>query len=295
MTTLNASVSLNSGLAAFLRRAVRKLAPLIAAFVFLLPVSGANLRTETLNEWENYTQAVSLHMRDRIRPGRAFLWVDESPNRVAKVRGGGIVVSAAGTNNPKEVASGLIHDWVGAIFIAQVSIEQVLPVVRDYGRYKDFYGPAVIDSKTVALSDSGDRFSMLLANRAFFRKSALDADYHTSQFRVDDRRRYSIAQTTRVQEIAEYGAPGQHALPEDEGTGIIWRLFSLIRFEERDGGVYVEIEAIALSRDVPASLRWLVEPIVRRVAKASLVAAMQQTRDAVNAACTARSSAIHRF
>jgi len=43
--------------------------------------------------------------------------------------------------------------------------------------------------------------------------------------------------------------------PEGEGTGLIWR-----RFEERDGGVYVEVEAIALSRDVPASLRWLVEP-----------------------------------
>jgi hypothetical protein len=71
-------------------------------------------------------------------------------------------------------------------------------------------------------------------------------------------------------------------LPEDEGTGLICRLFGVARFEERDGGVYVEIEAIALSRDVPASLRWLIDPIVRRVAKASLINFLQQTRAAVH-------------
>jgi hypothetical protein len=71
-------------------------------------------------------------------------------------------------------------------------------------------------------------------------------------------------------------------LPEDQGTGLIWRLFGITRFEERDGGVYVEVEAIALSRDVPASVRWLVEPLIRHVAKASLINSLQQTRDAVH-------------
>ena len=70
-------------------------------------------------------------------------------------------------------------------------------------------------------------------------------------------------------------------MPENEGSGLIWRLFGITRFEERDGGVYVELEAIVLSRDIPASLRWLIEPIVRRVAKGSLAISLQQTRDAV--------------
>jgi hypothetical protein len=248
-------------------------------------MSAANLRTETVKDWENYIQAVNVQVRERAKLGKAFLWVDESPDRVAKVRGGEIVVSPIGAKSPKEVPSGLIHDWIGAISIADASMDQIMPVVRDYGRYKDFCKPAVIDSKPTVLGDSEDRFSMLLANKVLFRKSALDADYRSSQVRVNDRRRYSIAQTIRVQEIAEYGATGQHVLPEGEGTGLIWRLFGVTRFEERDGGVYVEVEAIALSRDVPASLRWLVEPIARRVAKDSLVTALQQTRDAVNSNC----------
>ena len=59
---------------------------------------------------------------------------------------------------------------------------------------------------------------------------------------------------------------------EGHGTGIIWRLYSITRYQERDGGVYVELEAIALSRDIPGGLRWIVEPIVRRVSRSSLVA-----------------------
>jgi hypothetical protein len=70
-------------------------------------------------------------------------------------------------------------------------------------------------------------------------------------------------------------------LPQDHGTGIIWRLYSIARYQERDGGVYVELEAIALSRDIPGALRWLVEPIVRRVSRSSLVLSLQETADAV--------------
>ena len=70
-------------------------------------------------------------------------------------------------------------------------------------------------------------------------------------------------------------------LPQDHGTGIIWRLNSIARYQERDGGVYVELEAIALSRDIPGGLRWLVEPIVRRVSRSSLVVSLQETADAV--------------
>ena len=123
---------------------------------------------------------------------------------------------------------------------------------------------------------------MVLANKGPFHKSALDSVYKSSQVRVDDVRRYTVAQTTRIQEIAEYGSTSQHLLPEGEGTGVIWRLFSATRYEERDGGVYIEIEAIALSRDVPASLRWLVDPIIRRVARASLTTTLEETRDAVH-------------
>jgi len=254
-----------------------------AAFLtFASPTNAATLKQETVNVWENYIQNANVQIQDRLKPGRHFLCMDESGGRAAKVRNGEVVVWAAGASSPREIPSGLIHDWIGAVYIANTTLDQVLPVVRDYARYKDYFRPAVIDSKVVALGDTEDSFSMILANKAPFRKIALNSEYKSSQVRVDDARRYTVAQTTRIQEIAEYGSTSQHLLPEGEGTGVIWRLFSATRYEERDGGVYIEIEAIALSRDVPASLRWLVDPIIRRVARASLTTTLEETRDAVH-------------
>jgi len=57
--------------------------------------------------------------------------VDEEPERLARVRAGEIVVSPMGPQNPKKVPSGLIHDWVGAVFIAHVKLQDVVRVLRD--------------------------------------------------------------------------------------------------------------------------------------------------------------------
>ena len=156
-----------------------------------------------------------------------------------------------------------------------------------------FTRPAVVRSRAIETSEFEDRFSVLLVNKPLISKTAIDSDYQSSYIRVSAHRWYSITQTTRVQEIANYAAPGQHTLPEDEGNGLIWRVYSLARFEERDGGVQVEVEAMALSREIPASLRWMIEPIVRRVARGSLVTSLKQTEDAVRSSggtCEPRTS-----
>jgi hypothetical protein len=97
---------------------------------------------------------------------------------------------------------------------------------------------------------------------------------------VDRRRRYGISDTTEVREIKSYGEADKRSLPAGSGSGFIWRLHSIARYEERDGGVYVEVQAVALSRDVPASLAWLVNPMVSRFSRNSLAVALRQTREA---------------
>lgn len=257
-----------------------------ALILLFIQVTGhaASLQQTTSQAWQDYVASATQRMEQRLRPGRAFLWVDETPDRLAGVRRGEVHVSPVGTQSPKRVPSGLIHDWVGGAFIAHVALNDVLRVVRDYGRFREFYQPNVIDSRAIAIGESKDRFSLRMVNRTFFLKNALDADYESCYIPVDDRRGYTISRTTRVQEIEEFGAPNQRMLQEGEGAGLIWRLFSIARYEERDGGVYVEIEAIALSREIPASLRWLAEPIVRRASRSALVTTLQQTEKAVSEA-----------
>ena len=243
--------------------------------------NGAELKEQTLIAWRGYIQTVSARNLERLDAGNHFLWTDESADRIHRVRSGEIVVAPVTPQNPKRVPSGLIHDWIGAAFLPNRRLDEVLSVLRDYGRYKDYYQPTVIDSKVSRQDGSADEFSMILMNKALLLKVALDSDYASSFVQVDAKRWYSIAFTTRVQEIEDFDQPNERKLPVNEGSGYLWRLYSITRFEERDGGVYVELEAVALSRDIPVSARWLVSPIVRRVSKGSVVASLRQTRDAV--------------
>ena len=262
------------------------------AAVTAISAAGADLKSETIQQWEDYIKAADTRHADRLAKG-SFLSSDEVAGQTTKLRNGGVVVTPASQHVPLKVQSGLIHDWTGAAFIPNAKIDDVLPVLRDYDRYKDYYRPNVVCAKRIATSEWKDEFSMVLMNKSAIARTALDTDYRTAYTQVDDHRWSSVTDATRIQEIAEYDTPSQHVLPENHGTGLIWRLHSLTRFEERDGGVYVEVEAIALSRDIPTVLRWVVEPIVRRVSRNSLANSLQQTEAAVRSRSEAETAGIN--
>jgi hypothetical protein len=260
-----------------------RIAAAFAAVLWSMPQAtlAADLRPEAVQQWNDYVKAVDARNREHVSAGPSFLLSDDAAGLAAKLRTGEIVVAPAGPHVPMKVASGLIHDWIGAAFIPNATLCDVLPLVRNYDRYKFFYEPNVIESKATTSTESKDQFSMVLINKSVVAKTAIDSDYEASYVRVDEHRWYSVTDTTRIQEIADYDTPSQHILPENHGTGLIWRLHSFTRFEERDGGVYIEVEAIALSRDVPLALRWMVDPIVRRVSRSALTTSLRQTESAV--------------
>jgi len=200
-------------------------------------------------------------MQQRLQPGQHFLWADEEENRISHVRGGEPYIAPTGPQNPKKVPNGLIHDWVGTVFIPDTKIEDVLLTIRDYRRYKEFYHPGVVESKALASEGFKDRFSVVLMNKVLVSKKALDSDCESSYFRVMTGTGIAFPERPAFKKCRTTAKKNQHELPADVGTGLIWRLTSITRFEERDGGVYVELEAIALSRDIPASLHWIVAPI----------------------------------
>ncbi len=99
--------------------------------------------------------------------------------------------------------------------------------------------------------------------------------------RLSPVRAYIVAYATRVQEIADFGQPTQRELPADGGPGYIWRLENIIRAEQRDNGVYLEMQTIALSRGIPAAMRWLVKPLTEHVPRRRILATLDDTRKAV--------------
>jgi hypothetical protein len=243
---------------------------------------GADLKPESLAAWDQYVRLSDTAMQARLQPGKPFLWIDEDPDRRRRLHAGEILAARVGAQSPKQVPSGLIHHWIGAVFLPNASLGDVLAIVRDYAHYKDYYRPTVVNASSIRVAPGVDRFSMLLMNKPLFLKIAIESECESTYAQAGTGRWYSVVSAVRVQEIEDYGQPGERKLPSGEGSGYVWRLHTITRFEEADGGVYVEVEAMALSRDIPAAARWVVDPIVRRVSKEAMVASLRQTLDAVS-------------
>jgi hypothetical protein len=244
--------------------------------------TAAELQPDTLMAWKAYLKAADVHMQERATSPH-FLWMDESPDREARVRSGEVIVAPLLVHGAESVPHGLVHDWIGAIFIPGATAESLLAVVDDYDGYQRTYHPVVTSSRSLGCTDSSQEFQMVWQRKILFVSAAMQGRYHAHDVMLDAHRGYSVAEAVEVREIVRYRHADERLLPPDTGNGFIWRIRSTARFEERDGGVYLELEAMALTRDIPASLAWMVNPVVNRLSVNSLTTTLRQTRDAVAA------------
>jgi hypothetical protein len=239
-------------------------------------LAAAELQPATVRAFEQYIRTAEA----RLEPKGGFLWVDQDPARVRQVRAGQVLSQPWGASAETHVENGLIHDWIGAAFIPGATLDRTLAMVQDYNNHKNIYKPEVIDSRL--LGRKGDEYQIYLR---LLKKKVLTVVLNTNHdvvyTRIDAKRERSRSYTTRIAEVVDPGKPGEHELPPGQGHGFLWRLYSYWRFEERDGGVYVECEAISLTRSVPAGLGWIIEPIIRNLPRESLANTLRATRDAL--------------
>ena len=61
----------------------------------------------------------------------------------------------------------------------------------------------------------------------------------------------------------------------------MWRLNTYWSYEERDGGLYLQIESVSLSRSIPTGLGWAIGPFVESVPRESLEFTLHKTCEAL--------------
>jgi hypothetical protein len=254
----------------------------LAVLIVIAPslLSATDLDSQTLAAWNKYIDLVSLETSRRGTSAAPFLWIDEAPGRRDRVRRGGILAEPVRKDNPQKAPHGLIHDWVGAVFIPNTTIKHVYATLNDYGDYPKVY-PAVVDAKLIEDFGGERSFSMELLEKAPFVTAAIEGEFVSHTVRIDDSHWYTILSSTRIQQVEDYGRAKEHRLPVDHGTGYVWRLYAIQRFEEQDDGVYAECEVIVLSRDIPLRMEWLVKPILQHLPKSAMETVLVKTRDAV--------------
>jgi hypothetical protein len=238
------------------------------------------LKPETLKAFEEYVRQAEDAMEETLSDESAFLWSDRDPDRAQQVRAGQIVAHFWSGGGPLKIPSGLIHDWIGAAFVPGTTIKATLLLIQNYDHHQDIYKPEVVISKLMRHRGNNFEIYMRLLKKKIL-TVVLDTDHDVHYRSLDAARCLCRSYTTRIAEVENAGTPKEQVLAPDTGSGFLWRLYSYWRFEERDGGVYIECRAVSLTRDVPIGLGWIIEPIIQKLPRESLIHTLECTRQAL--------------
>ena len=243
------------------------------------------LKPATVTAFEHYIHATEDRMDEDVRKGR-FLVLDGLPSGrkediYAKVRQGAIYIQPMHTTEDGRaipIPGGLVHHWAGVMFIPGANAPRVLAVLQDYDNHQNIFKPDIRRSRL--LGHTGDRFSIYVQ---FYKKSivtvVINANFDAQYTQLDSTHVASRSYSTRIAELQYPDTPGEHEFPVGNDHGYLWRLDNYWHLEEKDGGVYVQIEWVALSRTVPAVFGWLVNPLIRSIPRGVITNLLAATRN----------------
>jgi hypothetical protein len=250
--------------------------------------TAAELTPQTVAAFDRYARATELRLATEVQRG-PFLWVDglDAAKRrsvEADARAGHVVVERLRTRDsgrPIEVPDGMIHHWVGVIFVPGATAAHAVALMQDYDRHAGLFTPAIERSKL--LSHDGDRFRFFLR---FHMKKVIavtvDSDHEGQFVIVSPQRAYSMLRSTRVAEVEQPGTSAEREKPVGQDGGYLWRLNTYWRFAERDGGTWVQCESVTLTRDIPFGFGWLVGPFVTSIPRESLSFTLDRIRETLS-------------
>jgi hypothetical protein len=186
-----------------------------------------------------------------------------TPEDTGRVRGGDVVIDqvapAAG------LPGALLHHWRGTAFVAGAKAADFERLLKDFKAYPKDFAPQVLEAKVLA--QDGDRLrGWMRVRQKHVITVVMDTTFDVTFGRLDERHGYSASRSTQIFEVDSKG----RELGESEEHGFLWRLNTYWTYEERDGGLYLQIETVSLTRSVPAGLGWVVGPFVESIPRESL-------------------------
>jgi hypothetical protein len=249
------------------------------------------LKPSTVEAFDRYVRLTEARNSRELQRGSGLLWIDtlaEADRQAAdaELKRGEVKLQKLETlENSATIPcpGGLIHHWVGVIFIPHVKVQDVLGVLQDYDHHAEYYAPDVERSKME--SRDGDHFRAFLR----FRRHkvitvVLDTEHDVHYFRDSESRAHSRSSATRIAQVENAGKSDEREKSPGDDDGFLWRMETWWRIVEADGGVYVQSEVVSLTRDIPAGLGWMVGPFVNSIPKESLTFTLDATRTAVRKA-----------
>ena len=234
---------------------------------------------KAVSAFNDYVSVVEARLARQHLSQNAFLAsVASTPQGEIRLRRGELVVEQLTPAAGADLPGAMLHDWRGSAFVAGAKAEDFERLMRDFDAYPQLFSPQVLQARV--LIQHGDRFQVRMRVRQrHIITVVMDTTYDVTFQQVDARRGYSISRSTRNSEIKSPGTASERTLNASEEHGFLWRINTYWTYEERDGGLYMQIESVSLTRSIPNGLGWAVQPFVESVPRESMKFTLRSIRN----------------
>lgn len=230
--------------------------------------------------FDSYAGSVEARQAQQHGSRAGYIAGIEGPGVRDRLRNGELIIELLATKEQPDLPGAMLHHWRGTAFAPGVHAVDFERMMRDFAHYPQIYAPQVM--RASVLSQSGDHVqASMRVRQKHVLTVVMDTAYDIRFARVDAQRGYSISRSTKISEIDAPGTNHERALGSGEDHGFLWRLNTYWTYEERDGGLYLQIESVTLTRSIPTGLGWAVKPFVESVPRESLEFTLRKTIDAL--------------
>jgi hypothetical protein len=224
-----------------------------------------------VSSFNSYSKAVESRLAQQHRSPNTFLALTASDPEDVRVslREGEFIIEKLTPSGDANFSGALLHHWRGTAFAPGAKAADFERLVRDFNSYPQHFSPQVIQAKV--LTEGTDRMqAWMRVRQKHVITVVMDTTYDITFGQLDVQHGYSNSRSTRIAEIEAAGTGAERTLSANEDHGFIWRLNTYWSYAERDGGLYLQIEAISLTRSIPRGVGWAVQPYVESIPRESL-------------------------
>ena len=234
-----------------------------------------------IGAFNTYFGVVESRLAQQHRSQNGFLApVASGPENEMRLRRGELIVEKLTPATGAELPGAMLHHWRGTAFAPGAKAADFERLMKDFNAYPQHFSPQVVQAKI--LTQQGDHFqASMRVRQKHVITVVMDTSYDITFGRLDALHGYSISRSTRIAEIDSPGTSRERALNSGEEHGFLWRLNTYWSYEERDGGLYMQIESVSLTRSIPTGLGWAIGPFVGSVPRESLEFTLRSTCNAL--------------
>lgn len=229
-----------------------------------------------------YSKEVEARMAQQHRSTVGFVTIagPDSNNAEMRLAKGELIVDQIAPDAKGNLAGALLHHWRGTAFAPGATAADFVRLMRDISSFPQHFSPQVIQARM--FTDSGDHMrAMMRVRQRHVIPVVLDMTYDIIFGQLDAQHGYSFSRSTRIAEISSAGTIAERALNAKEEHGFLWQMNIYWSYEERDGGLYMQMEAVSLTHSIPRGLGWAVGPYVNSIPRESLEFTLRSTCNAL--------------